>query len=137
MEEKVIVNVFDGISCGRVALDRLNIPVKYYASEIDKKAIEISQKNYPDIIQLGDITTIKSSMHSDGQILYSFKVDLIMGGSPCQSFSNAGNRTGFDGKSGLFWEYARLVKELKPKYFILENVKMKQEWQGIFFRSEK
>lgn len=119
-----ILSLFDGISCGRVALERVRIPVEiYYASEIEQKPIEISKKNYPDIIQLGDVCKITKEIVGE--------VDLLMGGSPCQSFSNAGNRTGFDGKSGLFWEFARLVKELKPKYFILENVKMKQEWQDV------
>jgi DNA (cytosine-5)-methyltransferase 3A len=107
-----------------VALERAGIKVdKYYASEIEKKPIEISHKNYPDIIQLGDVTKITKDMVGE--------IDLIMGGSPCQSFSNAGNRQGFDGKSGLFYEFVRLVKEIKPKYFLLENVKMKQEWQDV------
>jgi site-specific DNA-cytosine methylase len=119
-----VLSLFDGISCGRVALERAGIPVEvYYASEIEQKPIEISKKNYPDIIQLGDVTKITKEMVGE--------VDLICGGSPCQSFSNAGNRAGFDGKSGLFWEFARLVKEIQPKYFLLENVKMKQEWQDI------
>lgn len=119
-----ILSLFDGISCGRVALERAGIPVEvYYASEIEQKPIEISKKNYPDIIQLGDVTKITKDMVGE--------IDLICGGSPCQSFSNAGNRAGFDGKSGLFWEFARLVKEIQPKYFLLENVKMKQEWQDI------
>lgn len=119
-----ILSLFDGISCARVALERAGIPVEiYYASEIEQKPIEISLKNYPDIIQLGDVTKITKDMVG--------VIDLICGGSPCQSFSNAGNRAGFDGKSGLFWEFARLVKEIQPKYFLLENVKMKQEWQDI------
>ncbi len=121
---KNILSLFDGISCARVALERAEIPVGvYYASEIDKYAIQISEKNYPDIIQLGDVTKITKDMVGE--------IDLICGGSPCQSFSNAGNRAGFDGKSGLFWEFARLVKEIQPKYFLLENVKMKKEWQDI------
>lgn len=119
-----VLSLFDGVSCARVALERAGIPVEaYYASEIEQKPIEISLKNYPDIIQLGDVTKITKEMVGE--------IYLICGGSPCQSFSNAGNRTGFDGKSGLFWEFARLVKEIKPKYFLLENVKMKQEWQDI------
>ena len=119
-----ILSLFDGISCGRVALERAGIPVEvYYASEIEQKPIEISKKNYPDIIQLGDVTKITKEMVGE--------IDLICGGSPCQSFSNAGNRTGFEGKSGLFYEFVRLVNEVKPKYFLLENVKMKQEWQDI------
>ena len=119
-----ILSLFDGISCGRVALERAGIPVEvYYASEIDKYATQISQKNYPDIIRLGDVCKITKEMVGE--------VDMIIGGSPCQSFSNAGNRTGFEGKSGLFYEFVRLVKEIQPKYFLLENVKMKKEWQDI------
>ena len=119
-----ILSLFDGISCGRVALERAGIPVEvYYASEIDKYATQISQKNYPDIIRLGDVCKITKEMVGE--------VDMIIGGSPCQSFSNAGNRTGFEGKSGLFYEFVRLVNEVKPKYFLLENVKMKQEWQDV------
>ena len=107
-----------------MALERAGIPVEvYYASEIEQKPIEISKKNYPDIIQLGDVKKITKEMVGE--------IDLICGGSPCQSFSNAGNRTGFEGKSGLFYEFVRLVNEVKPKYFLLENVKMKQEWQDI------
>lgn len=124
-----VLSLFDGISCGRVALERAGIDVHtYWASEIEEKPKEISHKNYPDIIQLGDVTKInKENLHN----FENWEVDLIMGGSPCQSFSNAGNRAGFEGKSGLFYEFSRLVKELKPKYFILENVKMKQEWQDV------
>ncbi len=119
-----ILSLFDGISCGRIALERAGIPVEvYYASEIDKYATQISQKNYPDIIRLGDVCKITKEMVGE--------VDMIIGGSPCQSFSNAGNRTGFEGKSGLFYEFVRLVKEIQPKYFLLENVKMKQEWQDV------
>jgi site-specific DNA-cytosine methylase len=119
-----VLSLFDGISCARVALERAGIPVEsYYASEIEQKPIEISLNNYPDIIQLGDVTKITKDMVGD--------IDLICGGSPCQSFSNAGNREGFDGKSGLFYEFVRLVNKIKPKYFLLENVKMKQEWQDV------
>jgi DNA (cytosine-5)-methyltransferase 3A len=119
-----ILSLFDGISCARVALERAGIPVEvYYASEIEDKPIQISQKNYPNIIQLGDVTKITKDMVGE--------IDLICGGSPCQSFSNAGNRAGFNGKSGLFYEFVRLIKEIKPRYFLLENVKMKQEWQDI------
>jgi site-specific DNA-cytosine methylase len=125
-----ILSLFDGISCARVALERAGIPVEvYYASEIEQKPIEISKKNYPDIIQLGDVTTLNERFDMDEN--FANGIDLICGGSPCQSFSNAGSKTGFDGKSGLFWEFAKLVKKMKPKYFLLENVKMKQEWQDI------
>jgi DNA (cytosine-5)-methyltransferase 3A len=119
-----VLSLFDGMSCGRIALDRVGIEVEnYYASEIDKYAIQISNKNYPNIIQIGDVTQIKSSDLPH--------IDLLIGGSPCQSFSVAGDNTGFDGKSGLFWEYVRLLYDINPKYFLLENVIMKKEWEDI------
>ena len=119
-----VLSLFDGISCGQVALNRAGIKYdNYYASEIDKHAIQITQYNYPNTIQLGDVINIK------GEDLP--KIDLLIGGSPCQSFSNAGNGSGFEGKSGIFWEYVRLLEELKPTYFLLENVKMKKEWIKI------
>lgn len=124
MKKIKVLSLFDGISCARIALERAGFEIeKYFASEIEQKPIEISKKNYPDIIQLGDVTKITKDMVGE--------IDIILGGSPCQSFSNAGNRAGFEGKSGLFYEFVRLVKEVKPKYFLLENVKMKQEWQDI------
>ena len=108
-----VLSLFDGISCGRIALERANIKVdKYYSSEIKKDAIKVSKENYPNIIQVGDITKLKGNDFKD--------IDLIIGGSPCQSFSNAGKKEGFNGKSGLFYEYLRLLKEVKPKYFIRE-----------------
>lgn len=111
-----VLSLFDGISCARVALDRANIPVEtYFASEIDKYAISISQKNYPDIIQIGDVKDISS---------VGAKIDLIIGGSPCQDLSIAKkDRKGLEGeRSSLFYEYVRILNEFKPKYFILENV---------------
>jgi len=119
-----VLSLFDGISCGQVALERAGIEVdNYFAAEIDLNAIKITHKNYPNTLQVGDITKINSNNLPE--------IDLIIGGSPCQSFSNAGSRTGFDGKSGLFWQFVRLLKEVKPKYFLLENVKMKQEWKDV------
>lgn len=124
-----ILSLFDGISCGRVALERANIPVEaYYASEIDKYAIQISQKNYPDIIQVGDVkllTSAKNILCRDATEFHDTGyIDLLIGGSPCQDLSIAKkDRKGLDGeRSGLFWEYVRILKETKPKYFILENV---------------
>jgi DNA (cytosine-5)-methyltransferase 3A len=116
---------FDGISATRVVLDRLEIPVNnYYSSEIDKPAITIAQKNYPDTIQLGDVCDISGSDLP--------KIDLMVGGSPCQGFSFAGKQLNFDDpRSVLFFEFVRLLKECKPDYFLLENVKMKQEYQDI------
>ena len=114
-----VLSLFDGISCARVALERAGIPVEvYYAKEVDKYAIQISTKNYPDIVQLGSVVDFHPAP------LICRQMDLIIGGSPCQDLSIAKkNRKGLDGKrSGLFWEYARILKEVKPKYFILENV---------------
>jgi site-specific DNA-cytosine methylase len=112
------------MSCGQIALNKVGIKYdNYYASEIDVHAIKVTQHNYPNTIQLGDIHNIKGSDLP--------KIDLLFGGSPCQSFSSAGNRTGFDGKSGLFWEFVRVLNEVQPKYFLLENVKMKKEWEDI------
>jgi DNA-cytosine methyltransferase len=119
-----VLSLFDGMSCGQIALNKLGIKYdNYYASEIDKFAIGVTKKNYPNTIHLGDVRDVK------GEDLP--KIDLLFGGSPCQSFSNAGNGKGFEGSSGIFWEYVRVLKEVKPKYFMLENVKMKKEWQDI------
>lgn len=127
MEQSKNINVlslFDGMSCGQIALNKLGIKYdNYYASEIDKFAIGITKKNYPNTIHLGDVRGV------NGRDLP--KIDLLFGGSPCQSFSNAGKGEGFEGSSGIFWEYVRVLKEVKPKYFMLENVKMKKEWQDI------
>lgn len=119
-----VLSLFDGMSCGQVALNRAGIKYdNYYASEIDKHAIKVAQHNYQNTIQLGDVTKVIGSDLP--------KIDLLIGGSPCQSFSRAGNGTGFDGKSKLFWEYMRVLNEVKPTYFLLENVKMKKEWQDV------
>lgn len=120
-----ILSLFDGCSMARVALERANIKIdKYFASEIDKYAIKIAMKNYPNTIQLGCITKIKVNDLP--------KIDLIVGGSPCQGFSVAGKQLNFnDERSKLFFEYIRLLKECNPKYFLLENVKMKKEYMDI------
>lgn len=123
MERLRVLSLFDGISCGQVALERVGIPVEvYYASEIDKYAIQITQKNYPNTIQLGDVTKINFKK-------FIGKVDLIMGGSPCQDLSIAGKRKGLSGdRSGLFYKFVEAIKTIKPKYFLLENnVGMPQE----------
>lgn len=120
-----VLSLFDGISCGRIALEKAGIKVdKYFASEIKDIAIKVTQSNYPDTIQLGDVTKLDASTLP--------KIDLLIGGSPCQDFSLA-NRTvaGLEGeKSSLFYQYYRLLKELKPKYFLLENVRMKKADQA-------
>lgn len=124
-----VLSLFDGISCGRIALDRAGIKVNnYFASEIDKNAIKITQHNWPNIIQLGDIVNIKSENLPI--------IDLILAGSPCQGFSFSGKQLNFnDPRSKLFFEFVRLLKELKEKNqnikFLLENVKMKKEYQNV------
>lgn len=120
-----VLSLFDGMSCGQLALSKLGIEVEnYYASEIDKYAISICKKNFPDTHHIGDVLDIK------GKDLP--QIDLLIGGSPCQGFSFAGKMLNFeDPRSKLFFEYVRLLKETKPKFFLLENVKMKQEHQDI------
>jgi DNA (cytosine-5)-methyltransferase 3A len=113
------------MSCGQIALDKLGIPVnKYFAAEIDKYAIQVAKRNYPDMVHLGDVKNVETRGEYD-------KPELI-GGSPCQGFSFAGKQLNFDDpRSQLFFEYVRLLKALKPKYFLLENVKMKKESMDI------
>lgn len=143
-----VLSCFDGMSCGQIALDKLGIECEnYFASEIDKNAIEVTQSNYPNTKQIGSIVDV------DGYKLP--KIDLMFGGSPCQSFSMAGTKKGmitsenieittldkylqlkndgysFSGQSYLFWEYIRLLKEVKPKYFLLENVLMSPKWKKV------
>jgi DNA-cytosine methyltransferase len=143
-----VLSLFDGMSCGQIALNRVGIKYdNYFASEIDKHSIKVTQHNYPNTIQLGDITSIK------GNDLPT--ITLMFGGSPCQNLSFAGKMNGmstkdkyeivsleqylelkekgyeFDGQSYLFWEYVRLLNEVKPKYFLLENVKMLKKWENI------
>jgi len=120
-----VLSLFDGMSCGQIALKQLGIKVdKYYASEIDKYAIQIAQKNFPNTIHIGDVTKVLAKDLP--------KIDLLLGGSPCQGFSFAGKQLNFnDSRSKLFFEFVRLLKELKPKYFLLENVRMKQEYQDV------
>ena len=126
-----VLSLFDGISCGMVALERAGIPVDaYYASEIDKNAIAISQKNYPNIIRLGDVT----KWH-EWDIPWA-EIDLLIGGSPCQGFSFAGKQLNFnDPRSKLFFEFVDILNHIKKHNpnvkFLLENVKMKVEWQDV------
>ena len=118
-----VLSLFDGISCGQIALNRAGIEYhKYFASEIDKNAIKVTQSNYPNTIQLGSVIDIQSKNLP--------KIDLLIGGSPCQGFSFMGNQLNFnDPRSKLFFEFVRLLNELKPKYFLLENVKMKKQFE--------
>ena len=120
-----VLSLFDGMSCGQIALNRVGIKYdNYFASEIDKHAIKVTQTNYPKTIQLGDVTKVKGSDLP--------KIDLLIGGSPCQGFSFAGKGLNFeDPRSMLFFEFVRLKDETQPKYWMLENVKMKAEHQNI------
>lgn len=144
MQPITVLSLFDWMSCWRLALERAWIPVaSYYASEIDKYAIEVSENNRPDIIQVGDVREIrvKSDIKATGIVrrpdgdtnvyVGDNGLDLLIGGSPCQWFSNAGKGLNFeDPRSKLFFEFVRILKEAKPRYFLLENVKMKKEWQN-------
>jgi len=147
-KEKKVLSLFDGLGGARLALDEADIPIsEYHASEIDKYASAVSKYNYPDTNHIGDVTKLNPDDFKD--------IDLLIGGSPCQNFSFSGRRNGmstkdkleittleqylklkeqkfeFDGQSYLFWEYVRLLKAVKPKYFLLENVIMAQKWRDI------
>ena len=118
-----VLSLFDGISCGRIALERVGIKINaYLASEIDKHVITIARKNYPDTIHVGDITKLQGMQG----------IDLLIGGSPCQGFSFAGKVLNFDDpRSKLFFEFYRILEETRSKYFLLENVKMKKESMDV------
>lgn len=124
-----VLSLFDGMSCGQLALQRAGIQVEnYYAAEIDKYAIKVTQANFPNTVQLGDVNAVDTDSLPD--------IDLLIGGSPCQGFSFAGKQLNFDDpRSKLFWEYVRLLNALKPKYFLLENVKMKKESMDVITRA--
>jgi DNA (cytosine-5)-methyltransferase 3A len=143
-----VLSLFDGVSCGQIALKKCDIKVEnYFASEVDKFTIKVTQNNFPNTIQLGDVRNINISDLPS--------IDLLIGGSPCQNLSLIGKMKGMstkdnydivtleqylelkenefesEGQSFLFWEYVRILKELKPKFFLLENVKMKNKWENI------
>lgn len=153
-----VLSLFDGIGCARMALLRANIPVEgYYASEIEQSSIAIVKKNFPDVVEIGDVRKVsyengvlssEKGNHSIGAI------DLVCGGSPCTNFSSVGYANGmtvgeievvsleqyldlkakgtvFDGQSYLFWEFVRILREVKPKYYFLENVKMAKKWESV------
>jgi DNA-cytosine methyltransferase len=147
-----ILSLFDGMSCGQQALERAGIEVdNYFASEIDKYAMQVTMANYPDTKQLGSVVNVNGSDLP--------KIDLLIGGSPCQSFSFAGKRKGmatkceteiltlnhylelkadgyeFEGQSYLFWEFMRLLNECKPTYFLLENVEMGVKWEKVLSKA--
>lgn len=131
----IILSLFDGISCGRIALQRAGLPVtKYFASEVKHFAISLTKHHYPDTIHIGDVEKVR---YENG-ILYTemgefeTEIDMVIGGSPCQDFSPVKwmnhDSLGLEGdKSKLFYEYLRILKEVNPRYFLLENVKMREE----------
>lgn len=129
----VVLSLFDGISCGQLALQRAGIPVKsYYASEIKKCAIKVTQSNFPNTIQIGDVTKVSYKdgvLSTEKGVFEVGKIDLMLFGSPCQDFSLLNvNGEGLEGsKSSLFYEAYRLLHEINPTYFLFENVKMKKE----------
>ena len=145
MKPITVLSLFDWMSCWRLALERAWIPIaSYYASEIDKYAIEVSENNRPDVIQVGDVREIRVrsdikatgiARRPDGDTnvyVGDNGLDLLIGGSPCQWFSNAGKGLNFeDHRSKLFFEFVRILNEAKPRYFLLENVPMKEEWIKI------
>ena len=119
-----VLSLFDGISCGQIALNNLGLKYNnYFSCEIDSEAIGITQTHFPKTIQLGDVRNLKADTLPN--------IHLLLAGSPCQGFSHAGKKLNFDDKrSCLFFELVRLIKEIKPKYFMIENVVMKKEWQN-------
>lgn len=147
-----VLSLFDGMGCGRIALEELGVKVDtYYASEVDKNAIAMETLNFPDTVCLGDVTKVDARKLGH--------IDLLIGGSPCQSFSFAGRRNGmstetneevytldrymelkcegfqFVGESYLFWEYMRILGELRETnpdvFFFLENVEMGEKWEKV------
>lgn len=132
-----VISLFDGMSCGRIALERLGIKVDaYYASEIDKYAMQVAKKNYPDTVHIGDVTKVSFSrrrlIDADGNKYRLKGKVIVIGGSPCQGFSFAGKQLNFDDpRSKLFFDFVRLIDEVKPDYFFLENVRMKKEYQDV------
>jgi len=157
MKKLKILSLFDGISATNQALKNLGIEYDYYASEIDKYAISVTKNNFPNTVQLGDVKAISYYQQSWGNTLYYdggyfadivteqdshcyadvSTIDLLCGGSPCQSFSIAGSQKGFEDPRGqLFWEYVRILNEVKPKFFIFENVNsMKQRYKDIISKA--
>lgn len=120
-----VLSLFDGISCGQLALQRAGKSVNsYFASEVDEKAIKVTQSHFPNTVQLGDVRA--------WQTWNLPKIDLLIGGSPCQGFSASGKRNGFlHDKSSLFYCYVEVLKYYKPKYFLLENVRMQKAYEDV------
>ena len=135
----VVLSLFDGMSCGQIAFEKLGIRFdgvndKYFASEIKKSAIKVTKNNYPNTIHIGDVTKVSyknGTLYTENGEYEVGEIDYLIGGSPCQDFSIAklnNVKYGLEGdKSKLFYEYLRLLREINPKYFLLENVRMKED----------
>lgn len=160
MCDLTVISLFDGMSCGQIALTNIGMQYdKYFASEVDKFAIQVTKDNYPDTIHIGDVSNIsfkKGRLRAEGKKYRIRGKILLIGGSPCQGFSFAGKMKGastkcnieittldqyrklkdegfeFQGQSYLFWEYVRLREEIQPDYFLLENVMMDKKWRSMF-----
>ncbi len=135
-----VLSLFDGMSCGRLALELQGFKVdRYFASEIDKHAMQVTQSRWPETVQLGDVTKVSyknGELIADGQVIWKGRIDLCCAGSPCQGFSKAGKGLNFDDpRSKLFFEFVRILNEVKSEnpdvIFLLENVEMLQEWQDV------
>lgn len=120
-----VLSLFDGMSCGQIALERAGIPVtNYFASEIDKYAIQVTQANFPNTIQVGDVRSVRAENLP--------KIDLLIGGSPCQGFSTVGTNQAFnDPRSALFFEYLRILQGCAPTFSNIKNVRMKKIWESF------
>lgn len=132
-----VLSLFDGISCGRLALDRLGIKCKYYASEIDKYAMQVSKEHWSDTIHLGDVRNVRYVRHTkqlvcDTGVYDVGDIDLLIGGSPCQGFSRNGKLDNFEHEqSQLIYEFERIRNECRPRYLLLENVSMNADSQSV------
>ena len=128
-----VLSLFDGMSCGQLALERANVSVdNYFACEIDKYAMQIANKNFPNTIQLGDVSEFSEDYFRAHNHFDDPPIDLLLGGSPCQGFSFAGEQLAFDDpRSKLFFEFIRIMNELKPRYVLLENVRMKKQFEDV------
>lgn len=131
-----ILSLFDGGSMGQVALKKVGVNIdNYFASEIDKHAIKVTMNNHPNTIQIGDVRKISfknGTLFTENGNYDIGKIDLVMGGSPCQGFSFSGKLLNFkDPRSKLFFEFVRILKEIQPKHWMLENVVMKKEFQDV------
>lgn len=131
MSPKILLSLFDGISCGREAVRQCGVPssqIRYFASEIDPNAIRVAQHRFPDTVQIGDVKQVRyrnGTLHSENGNHRIGRVFLLLAGSPCQGFSSNGEKKLFDDpRSALYFDFERILRETSPRYFLLENVAM-------------